>query len=82
MAEHYRNNGSLPLDYSDSGGPTVAPGEVFAHEIPPEQLVSHLRSGFISRVADAADDAPTTRTIDTAPMAAPARGRAKAAGAD
>jgi hypothetical protein len=46
----YRNDGSMPLNYSDSGGPWVEPGEEFEHDIPPAQLESHLRSGFISEV--------------------------------
>lgn len=49
----YRNDGTMPLNYSDSGGPWVEPGREFKHEIPPAQLESHLRSGFISVVAGA-----------------------------
>jgi hypothetical protein len=42
------------LNYSDSGGPVVAPGAEFEHAIPPAQLASHLRSGFIVPVNSAA----------------------------
>jgi hypothetical protein len=42
------------LNYSDSGGPVVAPGAEFEHVIPPAQLASHLRSGFIVPVNTAA----------------------------
>jgi hypothetical protein len=51
----YRNDGSMALNYSDSGGPEVAPGAEFEHDIPPAQLESHLRSGFISVVAEDSD---------------------------
>jgi hypothetical protein len=54
----YRNDGSMPLNYSDSGGPEVAPGAEFEHTIPPAQLASHLGSGFISVVVS--DVAPAT----------------------
>jgi hypothetical protein len=46
----YRNDGSHALNYSDSGGPVVAPGEEFEHEIPPAQLATHLRMGVVSEV--------------------------------
>lgn len=39
--------GDRELNYSDSGGPVVGPGQEFEHVIPPAQLASHLRSGFI-----------------------------------
>jgi hypothetical protein len=48
----YRNDGTMPLNYSDSGGPFVQPGEEFEHDIPPAQLESHLRSGFLSLVRE------------------------------
>lgn len=57
----YRNDGTLPLNYSDSGGPWVEPGEEFTHEIPPAQLESHLRAGFISEVTPAAPARRITR---------------------
>lgn len=54
----YRNDASSPLNYSDSGGPWVEPGAEFEHDIPPAQLESHLRSGFISVV-----DSPLIRAF-------------------
>ena len=48
----YRNDGSMPLNYADSGGPWVEPGEEFEHDIPPAQLASHLQSQFISVVSE------------------------------
>ena len=60
----YRNDGSMPLNYSDSGGPEVAPGAEFEHVIPPAQLASHLRSGFISVVVpDAAASTLESRRL-------------------
>ncbi len=50
MPPRYRNDGSHALNYTDSGGPEVAPGAEFTHDIPAAQLASHLRSGFISVV--------------------------------
>jgi len=55
----YRNDGSLPLNFSDSGGPWVDPGEVFVHEIPAGQRDSLLGAQIISAVADPSDDADT-----------------------
>jgi hypothetical protein len=49
----YRNDGSMPLNYSDSGGPWVAPGETFEHTIPPAQLASHLAAGFLTEIHSA-----------------------------
>lgn len=54
----YRNECSNALNYSDSGGPWVEPGAEFEHEIPPAQLESHLRSGFISLVVSAVPVTP------------------------
>lgn len=46
----YRNLVGTFLNYSDSGGPIVGPGEEFEHDIPAGQLASHLKAGFISEV--------------------------------
>lgn len=47
----YRSNLSeRELNFSDSGGPIVGPGEEFEHVIPTDQLASLLQSGFISEM--------------------------------
>lgn len=76
MPQRYRNDGSMPLNYSDSGGPWVEPGDEFEHDIPPAQLESHLRSGFISPVLRTViDDAQVhkTREVFDALSSAPGR---------
>lgn len=64
--KRYRNDGSFALDYSDSGGPLVQPGQEFEHAIPPAQLASHLRAGIISYVSGD-DDTPGEFVAHEAP---------------
>lgn len=64
----YRNDGSMPLNYSDSGGPWVEPGEEFEHDIPPAQRESHLRSGFISAVSNDTAGDITGRVVARRPF--------------
>ncbi len=47
----YKNTGSMPLDYSGSGGPFVEPGQEFEHEIPPAMRDAHLEAGNITAVS-------------------------------
>lgn len=46
----YRNTGSMPLDYSGSGGPKVEPGQEFEHDIPPAMRDAHLEAGNITEL--------------------------------
>ena len=55
----YRNDGSMPLNFGDSGGPWVEPGETFTHDIPENQRVSMLGAQIISVVDDIAEPADT-----------------------
>lgn len=62
----YRNTGSMPLDYSGSGGPKVEPGEEFEHDIPPAMRDAHLEAGNITEVPPKMKPARTsTRIGDT-----------------
>jgi hypothetical protein len=76
MPQRYRNDGTMPLNYGDSGGPFVLPGEEFEHDIPPAQLESHLRSKFISLVPVVIVDEPhehKTREVFDVLSSAPGR---------
>ena len=55
MARYRSNLSERELNYSDSGGPIVGPGEEFEHDIPKDLLADHLRMGIIAPVATRLD---------------------------
>ena len=54
MPRRWRNVGSLPLNYAGSGGPEVAPGAAFEHDIPLEMAVMQIASGSFEPLDEAA----------------------------
>jgi hypothetical protein len=50
MARYRSTLSERELNYSDSGGPIVGPGQEFDHDIPTDQLADHLRMGIIAPV--------------------------------
>jgi len=75
MARYRSNLSERELNYSDSGGPIVGPGEEFEHDIPKDVLADHLRMGFIAPVAidEGESHAHASRSVFDALQHAPGR---------